>query len=54
MKTDLVVAGYIFHQNKVLLVHHTKLGLWLPVGGHIDANETPVKLCDARLVKKLG
>lgn len=41
MKTDLVVAGYISHQDKVLLIHHRKLDLWLPVGGHIDENETP-------------
>ena len=41
MKTDLVVAGYIFHKDKVLLIHHRKLGLWLPVGGHIQENETP-------------
>ena len=41
MKTDLVVAGYIFNKNKVLLIHHKKLDLWLPVGGHIQKNETP-------------
>ena len=41
MKTDLVVAGYIFHEDKVLLIHHKKLGLWLPIGGHIKENETP-------------
>jgi 8-oxo-dGTP diphosphatase len=41
MKTDLVVAGYIFYENKVLLIHHSKLDLWLPVGGHIEPNETP-------------
>jgi len=41
MKTDLVVAGYIIHENKVLLIHHKKLDLWLPVGGHIDKDETP-------------
>ena len=41
MKIDLVVAGYIIHQDKVLLIHHRKLDLWLPVGGHIDENETP-------------
>lgn len=41
MKTDLVVAGYIIHDNKVLLIHHRKLDLWLPVGGHIEENETP-------------
>ncbi|MBI2659918.1 NUDIX domain-containing protein [Candidatus Woesearchaeota archaeon] len=41
MKTDIVVAGLIFNKDKVLLVKHKKLGLWLPVGGHIDKNETP-------------
>ena len=41
MKTDLVVSGYIFHNDKVLLIHHAKLDKWLPVGGHIDENETP-------------
>lgn len=41
MKTDLVVGAYIIHDGKVLLIHHRKLDLWLPVGGHIDENETP-------------
>lgn len=41
MKTDLVVAGYIYDKGKVLLIHHKKLDLWLPVGGHIKENETP-------------
>ena len=41
MKTDLVVAGYIIHDDKVLLIHHKKLNLWLPVGGHIEPGETP-------------
>lgn len=41
MKTDFVVAGYIFYNDHVLLIKHKKLGLWLPVGGHIDKDETP-------------
>jgi len=42
MKIDLTVAGYIFNNKKeVLLIHHKKLNLWLPVGGHIDEDETP-------------
>lgn len=43
MKIDLVVAGYLFHDNKVLLIHHKKLDKWLPPGGHIEENETPDK-----------
>lgn len=41
MKTDLVVSGYCFYNNKVLLTHHKKLDKWLPPGGHIHENETP-------------
>lgn len=45
MKTDLVVAGYIFdsldNDRNLLLIYHNKLDLWLPVGGHIEKNETP-------------
>lgn len=41
MKTDLVATGYIFANNKVLLVHHHELDKWIPVGGHIEENETP-------------
>jgi len=41
MKTDLVIGGFLIHNNKVLLIHHKKLNLWLPPGGHIDENEVP-------------
>jgi len=41
MKTDLVIGAYIVHESKVLLVYHKKLKMWLPVGGHIEQNETP-------------
>lgn len=45
---QIVVAAFIFSADKVLLVHHKKLDLWLPVGGHIDQNETP----DAAVVRE--
>ncbi len=37
----LTVGGYLFKDNKVLLIYHPKINKWLPVGGHIDENETP-------------
>jgi len=40
-KIDLVTAAFVIKNNKLLLVHHTKLDKWLPPGGHIEANETP-------------
>jgi 8-oxo-dGTP pyrophosphatase MutT (NUDIX family) len=36
-----VVTTYIVHKNKVLLHLHKKLGIWIPVGGHIDRDELP-------------
>ncbi|MBD3361394.1 NUDIX domain-containing protein [Candidatus Woesearchaeota archaeon] len=41
MKTDLVVEGVIMNNNKTLLIHHRKLNIWVPAGGHIDENEVP-------------
>ena len=40
-KIDFTVALFIVHQEKVLLVHHRKLGKWLPIGGHIELDEDP-------------
>ncbi len=54
MKTDLVVTGYIIHANKVLLVHHRKLDLWLAVGGHIDENETPDQALLREIKEEVG
>jgi len=50
MTLDLVVAGYIVKDGKVLLVDHKKLGVWLPAGGHIEENETP----DDALRREIG
>ncbi|MDQ4126956.1 MAG: NUDIX domain-containing protein [Actinomycetota bacterium] len=35
------VAVFVVWEGKVLLHHHRKLGMWLPPGGHIEANELP-------------
>ena len=43
LRMHLVVGGYLIYNAKVLLIHHKKLKAWLPVGGHIDENETPDK-----------
>lgn len=54
MKIDLVVAGYIISKNRVLLVHHKKLNMWLPVGGHIDENETPDEALLREIKEEIG
>jgi len=54
MKTDLVVAGFIFDNDKVLLIHHKKLNMWLPPGGHIDKDETPDEALLREIKEELG
>lgn len=38
---DFTVAVFIIHQNRVLLFYHKKHQMWLPPGGHIEADELP-------------
>lgn len=49
MNLDLTVGWFIILWDKVLLIHHTKLDLWLPVGWHIEYNETP----DQALIREI-
>ena len=46
---DFIVDAYIVYENRVLLILHKKLKLWLPVGGHIELNEDP----DEALVREI-
>jgi len=38
-KIDFTVAIFVVHAGKILLIHHRKLGKWLPLGGHIELDE---------------
>src|SRR3954451_2854561 len=40
-KIDFTVAIFVVHNSKVLVIHHRKLGKWLPLGGHIELDEDP-------------
>lgn len=53
-KVDLVVAGLIAHEDKVLLIHHKKLNKWLPPGGHINENETPDDALEREIKEELN
>lgn len=35
------VASYLFNQDKIMLIKHKKLGMWLAPGGHVEADELP-------------
>lgn len=40
-KIDFTVAIFVVHEGRVLLIHHRKLGKWLPLGGHVELDEDP-------------
>ncbi len=40
-KIDWAVGVFVVYQNKVLFIKHKKLGIWLPVGGHVEPDEDP-------------
>lgn len=48
------VAGFLIHDNKVLLVKHKKLGIWLAPGGHIEADELPHQAAEREMWEETG
>lgn len=36
---DFAATTFVVHNQRTLLLHHRKLGMWLPPGGHIDPHE---------------
>lgn len=37
----MTVSGFVYHEGRVALHWHRKLGMWLPAGGHIEPGEDP-------------
>lgn len=38
---DFTATTFVVHEDRTLLLHHRKLSMWLPPGGHIDPHELP-------------
>ena len=53
-KIDFVSTALIVHRDKVLLVHHRILNIWLPVGGHIELDEDPVEALYREIKEEAG
>lgn len=51
---DFTVAVFVHWQNKLLLHRHPKIGMWLPPGGHIEANELPDEAAVREVLEESG
>lgn len=41
-------------EDRVLLVHHNKMGLWIYPGGHVDPNESPAEAAVREVAEETG
>ena len=48
------IAAYIIHENKVLLINHKELNMWLPIGGHIELDEDPEQALFREISEETG
>lgn len=51
---DFTVAVFVVHEGCVLLHRHSKLGRWLPPGGHIEQNELPDDAARREVLEEAG
>lgn len=54
MERQFTATVYLFHESKVLLHKHPKLGKWLPPGGHLEPNETPPEAAKREVREETG
>lgn len=40
-KKHFTASAVVIEQLHILLVHHKRIGAWLPPGGHVEENELP-------------
>jgi 8-oxo-dGTP pyrophosphatase MutT (NUDIX family) len=54
MRRAFSVAVYARRGAEVLVIKHRRLGTWLPVGGEIEAGETPLEAAVRELREETG
>lgn len=48
------VAVFVRRGDKLLVIHHKRLATWLPIGGEMEAGETPLETAHRELLEETG
>ena len=54
MEKHFTATAYVLKEDKTLLIYHKKLQKWLPPGGHVEENETPVEAAKRETLEETG
>lgn len=54
MEKHFTASVYILKEDQILLLMHPKLKKWLPPGGHIEPNETPIEAAKREVKEETG
>lgn len=54
MQRHFTATVYILHEGKTLLLYHKKHNIWVPPGGHVEANETPAETAKREAFEETG
>ena len=54
MRRAFSVAVYARRGGRVLVIHHKRLDTWLPIGGELEAGETPLEAARRELAEETG
>ncbi|HEY9679499.1 MAG TPA: NUDIX domain-containing protein [Drouetiella sp.] len=54
MPRHFTASAVIIAQNHILLVHHRRIGAWLPPGGHIEDGEMPHECAIRETMEETG
>lgn len=54
MRRAFSVAVFVRRGGRILLIHHRRLETWLPIGGEIEAGETPLEAAHRELGEETG
>ncbi len=53
-KICITAAGFLVENEKVLLIKHKKLKIWLAPGGHTESNELPHQTAEREFFEETG